>query len=122
MARPTMTLATAQTRLDAKFPERGLRLTSYTTSERPVTLVCPKHGEVTVSSYSNLMRSAAGCPECGRELKDQSLRVQGQVQSKRFQALNQTHNRLQSLLDRLPELSDPELGAEVRRLLSTSDT
>lgn len=111
MARPTMTLASAQARLDAKFPGCDFRLTEYTTSERPVKLVCPKHGEVSVSSFSNLLRSAYGCPKCGKAATGQPL---GKISSSNARDAK-AFRHLQSLL----HLPDAQLGAEVRRLLSS---
>ena len=55
----------AAARLKNKFPT--LRLLSFDGTEKPVRINCPLHGEQTVSRFSNLMKSAKGCPECGYE-------------------------------------------------------
>lgn len=114
MARPPMTLEVAQRRITEKFPGKGLKLVDFIGAEYPCILHCPEHGEVRASTYANVLRSKSGCPKCGKE-RGHKLFADS---AKQRISDSDTLRTIKSLL----HLSDPELGAEVRRLLSTSDT
>ena len=113
MARPPMTLEVAQRRITEKFPDRGLELVEFVGAEFPCVLRCPLHGEIRVSSYANVLRSAAGCPTCGRV----AARKQATQTTRQRSVNSDTLQTIKSLL----HLSDPELGTEVRRLLTDSE-
>ncbi|MRN38594.1 DUF723 domain-containing protein [Neisseria sp. N95_16] len=56
-------LSEAVERLRLKFPD--IELVTYSGASKPCVIRCKTHGIQTVSSYSEIMRSVAGCPECG---------------------------------------------------------
>lgn len=56
-------LSEAVERLRLKFPD--IELVTYIGASKPCVIRCKTHGLQTVSSYSEVMRSVAGCPECG---------------------------------------------------------
>lgn len=114
MARPALTFEAAQRRITEKFPSKGLELLEFNGTEYPCVLRCPIHGEVRVSIFANMFRSSSGCPKCGKE-RGHKLFADS---AKQRISDSDTLQTIKSLL----HLSDPELGAEVRRLLSTSDT
>lgn len=111
MARPALTLPQAQNRLSEKFPNRDLTLVEYVGSEFPCVIHCPLHGDVRVGSFANVLRSPLGCPTCGKE----------RSRAKLSETAKETHRRTPSFkqLQALLHLPDAQLGAEVRRLLSS---
>lgn len=51
----------------AKFPLLDFTSSKYIGVEKPITFVCPKHGEQKVSMFNQLLKSPHGCPTCGKE-------------------------------------------------------
>lgn len=58
---------TAANRYQSKFPEN--KLIEFRGADNPCVVLCHKHGEQTVSSFSNIVRSQFGCPKCASEYK-----------------------------------------------------
>ena len=56
-----------QRKVDEKFPGRGIKVLEYKGANHPVKILCPVHGEQTLSQFRNFIHSARGCPKCGVE-------------------------------------------------------
>ena len=59
----TITLNEAVERLRLKFPD--IELVTFVKASQPCVIRCKEHELQTASSFSEVMRSVAGCPECG---------------------------------------------------------
>lgn len=116
MARPPMTLEVAQHRITKKFPDRNLELLEFTGAEFPCVLRCPLHGDIRVSSYANVLRSAAGCPTCGRVAARKQATLTTRQRSTDADILQIIRALGQTTQD------DVQFAQAVRQLLSTSDT
>ena len=56
-----------QEKIDKKFPGKGYKLLTFTRMMDSAQILCPKHGEQTVSTVNNMLKSVSGCPVCGKE-------------------------------------------------------
>lgn len=56
-----------QEKIDEKFPGKGYKLLTFTRMMDSAQILCPKHGEQTVSTVNNMLKSVSGCPVCGKE-------------------------------------------------------
>lgn len=68
-------LKTFQELTDNTFPFKHFKVISFDGVERPITIICPVHGEQIVSKGSNFIRSKYGCPSCGKSVTEKSLGV-----------------------------------------------
>ena len=56
-----------QEKIDEKFPGKGYKLLTFTRMMDSAKILCPTHGEQTVSTVNNMLKSVSGCPVCGKE-------------------------------------------------------
>lgn len=56
-----------QRKVDEKFPGRGVKVLEYSGAKKPVKILCPVHGEQSISKFTNFMNSTRGCSVCGKE-------------------------------------------------------
>ncbi|QEY24863.1 DUF723 domain-containing protein [Neisseria animalis] len=73
-----LTLEEAQAQVDAKFPDKGLILTSFEGVNRPVSFICPEHGEQTLSFFHSMLKTKHGCTACSYPLRAERLREQAE--------------------------------------------
>lgn len=79
-----------QEKIDEKFPGKGYKLLTFTKVKESAQIWCPIHGEQTVSSINSMLRSAGGCPACGRESVSKKLTGRKTISGERLQQYIET--------------------------------
>lgn len=116
MARVAITLEQAQIRLNTAFPSSGFILKEFSNSYSPCIIECPVHGEQRVSTFANALRSAKGCPSCGKLLQQEKSGKLLAESSRSRAGAQATLSQIRELAS--SNLSDTEIVSKLRELLS----
>lgn len=60
----TKTFNEASVEYTSKFPDK--KLIVFSASSKPCVIECPEHGRQGFSTFSSILRSTSGCPECAK--------------------------------------------------------
>lgn len=114
MSRAGITFATAKARVAEKYGE-SITLLSYNGSNKPCTILCEKHGEVEVSTYTNLLYATKfGCPKCAEVSRKTKSAAAATKSAHVYKAQGDLIKTLLSFAQQ--PLSDAEFGKKAREL------
>lgn len=67
-----------------KFPNLDYSQTIYTGQDKPISIICPEHGEQIYIKAGNFLRSKYGCKKCGNLGKITKISVKTRMSTEEF--------------------------------------